>query len=544
MQKKLYVSNRNKLALSISISLFITSGLFNFIGGLVNFQVKYLFSLGLDTALILFWLFYINKHIIHTKIRKLMSLSGVLMIMFLMLTLIKNEIVFDLPTIYRYIWYFTYLPMIFIPLLLLYSSLNIGKSWNNQINKLWYLLILVAFILLSFVYTNDYHMLFAKIYDFENNIYGYGFIYYLIVGWNIVLVSSCYVIAYRNSKKANYKRYLFIPFIAASFTSIYMILCFIFSSYPIWVFAEIYCFLVVSLWEGLALIRLIPTNEGYEYLFKNIETPMFIMNKYDDIVYSSKSMLEINMVDILDAKLYPVFLNENIKLSSRKIKGGYSFSITDLTSITEKRKELNEQKENLLELNELLQLDNELKYNNESINSKRELYYEIYNSLADKVDLIESLLNNLKPTDFDFLDKIRISSIINTYIKRYSNLLILASTNEYIQALDLSYCIKESLSYLENYGVGVAFNVDNNKSYPAEFIIELYEAFEYIIERSLPNLKYILVNITDDFELKISVDEPSEIVDGDSLNIFKNVIIETFNEDETVNYRLYVRDGD
>lgn len=115
----------------------------------------------------------------------------------------------------RQLWYWYYLPMLFIPLFSLFVALSLGKPANAKLSKTTLLLLAIPTVLcLLFELTNDLHQLVfsfpeGEAWTGENN--GYRFGYYIVLGWEIFCALAAFVIMLIKCRLSQRKKYL--PFL-------------------------------------------------------------------------------------------------------------------------------------------------------------------------------------------------------------------------------------------------------------------------------------------------------------------------------------------
>ena len=110
-------------------------------------------------ALYIGWGISVSKRIIQTQVRHYMvSVSGLMVFWFVIRT-IKYFFITDIGII-RQLWYWFYLPMLFIPLFSLFVAISLGKPENARLSKTALLLLYIPTLLcLLLVLTNDLHQL-------------------------------------------------------------------------------------------------------------------------------------------------------------------------------------------------------------------------------------------------------------------------------------------------------------------------------------------------------------------------------------------------
>ena len=143
------------------------------------------------------WGISVSKRIIQIQVRHYMvSVSG-LMVFWFVIRSIKYFFITDIGII-RQLWYWFYLPMLFIPLFSLFVAISLGKPANAKLSKTLLLLLYIPTVLcLLLVLTNDLHQL---VFDFmegkawtDNNM-NYAFGYFFVLGWDILCALAAFII--------------------------------------------------------------------------------------------------------------------------------------------------------------------------------------------------------------------------------------------------------------------------------------------------------------------------------------------------------------
>ena len=221
-----------------------------------------------NTVLILFWVYSLRDEIPDTYVRRLMSLGGYLLTLLFILRYIKYNLVRIHTFPHRLMWYGYYIPLLITPLLSFMLSLSIGNRDRLKHKKLFLLLQIICALLVVLVLTNDLHSLVMKIwYENDEEYSRMGPLYFLIIGWYVVLMLSSFVIMYRKCRLSSYRKYWKIPFVIELLGGIlwfwYYIICNGSSphlgGYSLYNIQEIYVLLFIGFWEALIVIGLIPS---------------------------------------------------------------------------------------------------------------------------------------------------------------------------------------------------------------------------------------------------------------------------------------------
>ena len=136
------------------------------------------------------WVISVRRRILDKRIRSYLISVGLLMSFWLAERTAKWFFVSEFSDLCRYMWYAFYIPMILIPLLGVFITTYIGKPETYKMPRWLNLLYIPAFALILFVFTNDFHNL---VFEFPNGIYyfnehyEYGFGFYIVCAWFIVL---------------------------------------------------------------------------------------------------------------------------------------------------------------------------------------------------------------------------------------------------------------------------------------------------------------------------------------------------------------------
>ncbi len=122
----------------------ILSNIFNFI--------RFFLHMGL----LLVWSYSLNRRIIINNIRLILLSICSLLIMWITIRGLRWHIIIA-PTLKRWLWYAYYIPLLFIPLLLLWLSLYLGRSDQYRLSLQAIFLFVPSLSFAIAVLTNDLH---------------------------------------------------------------------------------------------------------------------------------------------------------------------------------------------------------------------------------------------------------------------------------------------------------------------------------------------------------------------------------------------------
>ena len=130
------------------------------------------------------------------------------------------------------------------------------------------------------------------------------------------------------------------------------------------------------------------------------------------------------------------------------IRSGYAYFIEDVSTIEKQKEELMSLKESLDMKNALLKEDNRIALAHEKVKQQTMIYERIQDLTKSQRMKIEHLF-----TLEDFDTSIKQVAILGAYIKRFSDLYLQASTQEFMSSTTLSLCLRESLNVMKTYGM-------------------------------------------------------------------------------------------
>ena len=84
---------------------------------------------------------------------------------------------------------------------------------------------------------------------------------------------------------------------------------------------------------------------------------------------------------------------------------------------------------------------------------KNQLYNEIAREVSPQLKELNELLDSLEQNDQDIREKLCYGGVLNVYIKRCSNLLIMSRQSGVLNVGELWLALSESLEYMRLYGI-------------------------------------------------------------------------------------------
>lgn len=462
------------------------------------------------------WVIYLNKHIVHKRMRQCLTAIGCLMVFWFFLRTIKYH-VFQDPLSAHICWYLYYLPMLLIPTLGLNAALLLGEKENSKIRKNRVLLLVFAAVLIICVFTNDLHQQVFRFYlkpPYSDNSYGYGFLFLIIQIWIIFCLSAMDVILVRRSKTSGKKRFWLpvIPGIVLLGWNIGNILRLPFLSAIAGDLTAICCLCIAAIFQGCILCGLIPTNSRYFELFQSTGSlDAEITDETFQRYYYTGNFPELSK-DMRECVIAGSLMQENGTLIKHiPIKGGHLFWTEDISALLDQYQDIQEQQEELTERNQLLQMT----YQKEAARRKLEEQNRLLNMIQDQTyrqyELLSMYMKKIEQTDSREECDMLLSKIVvvGTYLKRRKNLVLTrySSQGDSLTMADLKQSLAESCENLKLCKIRAAYFVqDKEKMLHADDVLRCYDFFEWLIEQLFDVVNSIFFRVTQiEEKLQISV---------------------------------------
>ena len=446
------------------------------------------------------WGISVSKRIIQTQVRHYMvSVSGLMVFWFVIRT-IKYFFITDIGII-RQLWYWFYLPMLFIPLFSLFVAISLGKPENARLSKTALLLLSIPTVLcLLLVLTNDLHQLVFSFPEGEvwtdlNN--GYTFGYYIVLGWEILCALAAFVIMIIKCRLSYRKKYL--PFLLLACSIVY---AFIYVSGVEWMqliggdIVAAQCLMFTGILESCIQCGLIQTNTGYEELFMVSRLGAQITDQGNTVCLASSNARELTGEQRMSAKTHPVLADKTTLIKSKPIRFGHVLWQEDVSELTEAIEQIEENCRDLSERNRIRQENLETKKKILSLQEKNRAADVLNRETAGQISMIEHLLTQYD-TENDAKKREKLlagAAVLGAYIKRYGNLLLVSHREETADIRDLSRCFEDSFVNLELLDVKCLCTLPADVILATKDMLRIYRTFETVLEDCLFDLHSVWVN--------------------------------------------------
>ena len=512
--------------LCVALELFAFAGFFRQLDRLsaplpsaVCFLLTNLIYIGLAMA----WGFSISHRILHRNVRRWLLLGCAMAVLWLFLRAVKYRFFTD-HAITRHLWYCYYVPQILAPLFSLFAALQLGRREGDALSHKWYLLFIPAALLIGGILTNDLHQMTFRAAPDAATLeadYTHGWIYYLVMTWIVALLLATEIIVYHKCRVTESRRYAWVPLCvflggfvlcALSFVNIYT-----FHKIP-----ECFCLTFAAFWESCLQVGLMPTNGHYRYFFSESTVAAQIVDGQGTPVYRAKNAPDLTLDQMEAAAHESILLNADTRLQSAPVQDGRVFWVEDISKINRIRAQLAEINARLSEENELIRAENELKRRRAQIEEKNRLMDEMIALVRPQLLQIDRLL------DDGNAQSLKRVCLLGAYVKRRVNLALICDQKTVVPVDELTHCIRESLTYLTQYGAVCALHQEGKGSVRSCDAQTAYDFFEDCLEAALPSLSALMVRVEcgERFSIRLMIEDAAGLPNVDKYRTLGQLTID------------------
>ncbi len=442
-------------------------------------------------GLLLYWAQSVRARLLPSRAKNRMIGAALLLLFYQLLRVFKYRFVLG-PAAMRYLVYLFFVPMVMIPTLFLMSCLRIRRG--DHMGRRDEVLLLIPSGLLSLTaLTNDLHFLVYQPnidlsgFAVETGTYAIGPVFYAVYGWMILTFVVGLAMMIRGMGSQTGKALPYLTAVLALWLGMIIVFARVFDGTLIprmYNAPEIHMFGMLGVMEVYLRYHLIPHNAGYEDFFAALRTPALVTDEALRPVFRSGGVLEADREQLRAALASPVYLTPDLKLSGQKVRGGCAFWAEDETEVHRAQERQAEANELIESENSLIRAETEQREKDARLQSRHRIYHEIAGIMYPCQKRIEGLLERMEPGTSAFRDRLAQVSVLNAYVKRKTNLLLLASEQDSLTTHALFLALKESANYLSLAGLHTdARQPDGERALPAAAAIALYDAFEAVSEQ-------------------------------------------------------------
>jgi hypothetical protein len=467
-------------------------------------------------GLVMFWTISIRYRLLPNRERTYTLLAAGFMLMMILIRTIKYRYCSS-SAADRLLWYASYLPIILIPGLFALTASETAPEKHKRIHQpiLWFILSLLILL----VFTNDLTewvwkpagaMLTSKRSDYT---YGWG-IYVIYIGITFLYLYGLLI---------TFKRALATHSLRAISSVIVLPLLYAFLQFSVpymdshhypglFEFYEVHVFGMMAIWENCIRLRLFPYNSQYETFFEGMKLPTLITDRDFVLHYQASWHYTINREQLKMALSGPVYPQPDIRLMGREIQAGYAFWIEDVSEINRLNHQLEEIHETLETENDLIEAEQRLREKQDRIELRNRIYGIVAEELLPNQQKIRGQLNVLSTDDPKFREKIAYLAVEHAFVKRKSNLTLLAAEESEIDLRELELALDESGKYLSYLGIEVSLEAHGGSRISSFMALRLYDTFSMALDSLIGRISQLMITLSPvGIRLTCDLDEKIEI---------------------------------
>ncbi|MBR6983155.1 MAG: hypothetical protein IKH75_06425 [Ruminococcus sp.] len=492
------------IAISISFIVNILSQ-FSWFPLCIHSAASFLYSF-----IIIAWGAAVAQRIVHKRIRRHIVMIAVSLLMLFVVRICRWMLFLHSALAERYTYYLFYIPFIALPMLSLSAAEYVSR--DEQVDMPLYIKLFwgVTGLLMLSVITNDIHhfvLSFTKASDnSEHTIYYW--LYYVIFAWSFTVTLGSFFMLIKKCKLSQCRRKWYIPIIPASAALVLIIVYYLCGgSSPhlvgisIYNIQEIYLFLYMGLWEGFIRIGLIPSNTGYNRLFEITHINAEMKSADGKTAYYS--------VDYSDTEG-----NEDYNRKTYAIKGGSVTWSEDISAINRLNHDIEDATEQIDGENDLIEAENRFLAEKSIYETQNRLYDKIARHTHPQLVRIDNIMNGSGELE----QKMKLSLLFGTYVKRCSNLMLAADNCRTMSTKELYLSVRESLEQIQALGIVCELINGDAREISSGKLITAYDVFEAVIESVIDTASTLSVRISPDETVLLSIETDGE-VNTDSIRI-------------------------
>ena len=456
---------------------------------------------GIYVFLFSVWCYSLWIRIVQTQARRYLLAISVLMVLWILLRSIKFSI--ENTDVERWLWYFYYFPMLFIPMLSVFVSRSLGKGEDFRLPRWTKILYVPTLLLLLLVLTNDLHQ---QVFSFPSGVlsdreYRYEGGYFFVMGWEALCAGFAFLSMAKNCRIPRSRRIRWLPLVPLALSLAYAC-AYVKKVYWVWVLAGdmtvSQCLIFASILECCIQCGLIQSNLGYDELFEATSLPVQITDQAFCSQYVSVAMQgTLPPNELRQMRVDTIHLGDDTLLKRHRLRSGWVFWKEDISALNQIRKELELTGDELRDTGDVLAAENAQHARWLKLTEENRLYDMMEAQTARQIAMLRDLLAELRKTEDSDRARHLLGQviIIGTYIKRRSNLIFVGVQRGAISVQELRLCLNESSENISVSGADCKTIVNGEGQLTVEQATQVYDLFEAIVETELESLRALLVSI-------------------------------------------------
>lgn len=456
---------------------------------------------GIYIFLLCAWCHSVRVRIVQTQVQRYLLAISMLMVLWLLLRSIKFSIANTDAE--RWLWYFYYVPILFIPMLSVFVSQSLGKPEDFHLPRWTKLLYVPTVLLLLLVLTNDLHQ---RVFSFPSGIlsdaaYRYERGYFFVLGWELFCAALSLFMIVTKCRIPHTKRVRLLPLVPFALSLAYAY-AYAEKIHWVWVLAGdmtvAQCLMFTGIFESCIQCGLIQSNRGYDELLEATTLPVQITDETFCTKHASATMRPpLPQSELRQITQDTVQLDDDTLLKRHKLRRGWAFWKEDVSKLNQLRQELELTCDELRDVGDVLAAENAQHARLLKLTEENRLYDMMEAQTARQIAMLQERLTELKKTDDPARAERLLGQIIviGTYIKRRNNLIFVGVQRGSISVQELRLCLNESAENLCLYGAECSALIKGDGQLSIEQATAAYALFEAVVEAELDSLRSLLVSI-------------------------------------------------
>ncbi len=502
----------------------------------------------LSCSLLVAWALTIRRRILSASVRKRLVAVAALMILVFVLALSRWTFFAWSPAANRFLWHAYYVPFSLVPLLSFSAALRVGKQETEKPSGVLFLLWPVWGILCGLLLTNSLHgWLFRHRAETGDSV-DYGWLYGVTVAWITLLVIAFFLVLIRRSRLSRIRRLWFVPTAAFLFSAALLVWYFAEGGAPtigdvkLFNLQEAFAFTVISIWESVIEIGLVPSNTDYEDLFRRSHLNAAIADDRGVLEFVSFGFGGNEGDRAADCLAEAEPADRRYVSKHAAIPGGTVYWTEDRSAIVRLNDAIREATETLEGENDLIEEENRVRAEKARYEAENRLYDRIALAVRPELLRVDETLKDEKA----FEAGIRKTMVLGAYIKRRANLALLADESGRLSSDELWHAIRESCEYLTLSGAAADVRKDGETELPARMILLAFDFFETVAEEAFGSAAAFSAEIgasrsAEAFSLTVAVDR-TELIPFANWRLKEcgacGMTVRVRSEDDTAYYTL------
>ncbi len=453
-------------------------------------------------GLLLYWFQSVRARLLPSRTKDWMIGAALLLLFYQLLRVFAYRFATE-PVEVRYLVYLFFVPMTLVPTLFLMTCLRICRG--NRPGRWDEALLLIPPGLLSLIaLTNDVHFWVYRpevdlpAFAVQTGTYTRGLVFYTLYAWMILSFAVGLILLFRETRMQARKALPYLIAVVGLWLGALTVFVRVIDGTQLprmYNNPDINMFGMLGVLEVCIRYHMIPHNAAYADFFASLRTSAMVTDVALRPVFRSGGGLAADTEQLRAALASPVWLTPDLKLSGQLVRGGYGFWTEDETDMHRAQEQLEEANELIESENSLIKAETEQREKDAWLQSRHRIYHEVAEILYPCQQRIGGLLGQMRPDTPFFREQLAEVSVLNAYVKRKTNLLLLSSERDCLTTQALFLALRESASYLSLAGLQTdARQPEAEQTLPSATVIALYDAFETVAEQLMGQASSLMVS--------------------------------------------------